>query len=147
MGRLYGKIKPFMQRRQKPQEATEHPEKVENVVYSDMAEEQAHVYEETKSYYRNLLLEQIEQKGIGKAQFMVLQGLTKLRQLANDPRMIDADYQGSSGKGEDVLHQLLNIVKNGHKVLIFSQYVKHLQLFKNYLDTNEIAYCLSLIQI
>jgi superfamily II DNA or RNA helicase len=139
--KLYAKIKPFMLRRQKSQVATELPEKVENVFYSDMTEEQAHVYEETKSYYRNLLLEQIEQKGIGKAQFMVLQGLTKLRQLANDPRMIDADYQGSSGKGEDVLHQLLNIVKNGHKVLIFSQYVKHLQLFKNYLDTNEIAYC------
>lgn len=139
--RLYAKIKPFMLRRQKSQVATELPEKVEKVFYSDMTEEQAHVYEETKSYYRNLLLEQIEQKGVGKAQFMVLQGLTKLRQLANDPRMIDPEYVGSSGKGEDVLHQLLNIIENGHKVLIFSQYVKHLKLFRDYLNENKIAYC------
>lgn len=139
--KLYGKIKPFMLRRQKSQVATELPEKVENVFYSDMTEEQAHIYEETKSYYRNLLLEQIEEKGIGKSQFMVLQGITKLRQLANDPRMIDDTYEGRSGKGKDVVHQLLNVVKNGHKVLIFSQYVKHLSLFKTYLNTHKIEFC------
>ncbi len=139
--RLYAKIKPFMLRRHKSQVATELPEKVEKVFYSHMTEEQARIYEETKSYYRNLLLEQIEQKGVGRSQFLVLQGLTKLRQLANDPRLVDPDFEGQSGKSKDVLHQLTSVIENGHKVLIFSQYVKHLKLFRAYLDTHKVAYC------
>jgi SNF2 family DNA or RNA helicase len=135
--KLYALIKPFMLRRHKSQVATELPEKVESVQYCDMTEEQEHRYEEAKSYFRNLILEQIEENGIGKSQIILLQGLTKLRQLANHPKMIDADYEHESGKYEDVIQKLETIVEEGHKVLIFSQFVKHLSIFRQYLEGND----------
>lgn len=139
--KLYRLIKPFMLRRHKSQVAKELPEKVENVHYADMSEEQEKVYEEAKSYYRNMILEHIENEGISKSQMVVLQGLTKLRQLANHPLMVNEDYAGDSGKAEDVFQKIESVVEGGHKVLIFSQFVKHLAIFKDYLDKNRIMYC------
>ena len=139
--RLYSLIKPFMMRRHKSQVATELPPKVESIHYCDMTEEQEKCYEQAKSYYRNIILEQIEEKGFGKSQMTVLQGLTKLRQLANHPLMIDENYVGDSGKNEEVLQKLETIVEEGHKVLIFSQFVKHLSIFRKHLDENKVDYC------
>lgn len=139
--KLYAKIKPFMLRRHKSQVAKELPEKVETLQYSDMTPEQEKMYEETKSYYRNLILDHIEEKGISKSQFIVLQGLTKLRQLANHPLMVDDQYEGNSGKAKDVLHKLESVLEEKSKVLIFSQFVKHLTIFRTYLDERNISYC------
>lgn len=139
--KLYSKIKPFMLRRHKSQVAKELPEKVETMQYCDMTAEQEKIYEETKSYYRNLILDHIEEKGMGKSQFMVLQGLTKLRQLANHPQMVDEHFEGISGKARDVLHKLESVVEEGAKVLVFSQFVKHLAIFRTYLDERNIQYC------
>lgn len=61
-----------------------------------MTSDQEKQYEEAKSYFRNLILERIEEEGIAKSQMIVLQGLTKLRQIANHPRMVDANYEGDS---------------------------------------------------
>ena len=138
--RLYGKIKPFMLRRHKSQVATELPEKIESVQYCDMAEDQEKLYEETKSYYRNLILDHIEQQGINKSQLVVLQGLSKLRQIANNPQMVDEEYEGESGKDSDVIHKLESVIDGGSKVLVFSQFVKHLTIIRKYLDDNNIAY-------
>lgn len=139
--RLYSLIKPFMLRRHKSQVATELPPKVESIHYCDMTEEQEKCYEEAKSYYRNIILEQIEEKGFGKSQMAVLQGLTKLRQLANHPQMIDEGYEGDSGKNEEVLQKLETIIEEGHKVLVFSQFVKHLDIYRDYLEQNNVRYC------
>ena len=116
-GRLYALIKPFMLRRNKAQVATDLPEKVESVLYCDMTPDQETQYEEAKSYYRNLILERIEEEGMAKSQMMVLQGLTKLRQIANHPRMVDADYEGDSGKLDDMLMRLESAMTENHKVL------------------------------
>jgi SNF2 family DNA or RNA helicase len=138
---LYSLIKPFMLRRHKSQVATELPPKVESVHYCDMTEEQEKTYEEAKSYYRNIILEQIEQDGLAKSQMVVLQGLTKLRQLANNPIMVDEGYEGTSGKDEEVFQKIETIIEEEHKVLVFSQFVKHLAIFRHYLDENKIPYC------
>lgn len=139
--RLFSLIKPFMLRRHKSQVAKELPEKVENIHYADMTEQQEKVYEEAKSYYRNLILEQIENEGITKSQIMVLQGLTKLRQLANHPLMVNENYKDGSGKADDVFHKIQTVINEGHKVLIFSQFVKYLSIFRDYLDHHKISYC------
>lgn len=138
--RLFNLIKPFLLRRHKSQVATDLPEKVESVHYCTMTEEQEKVYEEVKSQYRNLILQHIEENGMSKSQIFVLQGLTKLRQLANHPQMIDEAYEGNSGKFQDVLHKLITAIGENHKILIFSQFVKHLDLFRKYLDHNHIRY-------
>ncbi|MEQ9440233.1 MAG: DEAD/DEAH box helicase [Cyclobacteriaceae bacterium] len=140
--KLYSIIKPFILRRQKWQVATELPEKVENVKYCTMTEEQEACYEEAKSFYRNEILNLIENKGIKKSQLLLLQGLTKLRQIANHPKMIDETYTGDSGKMEDLLHMIISTISEGHKILIFSQFVKHLTILSNHLKklNYEFAY-------
>ncbi|MEA5140436.1 DEAD/DEAH box helicase [Arcicella rigui] len=140
MQRLYSIIKPFMLRRHKSQVATELPPKIESIHYAQMTDQQEKEYEEAKSYFRNLILEHIEEAGMAMSQMVVLQGLTKLRQLANHPKMTDGTYEGDSGKLQDVLEKLDSILEEGHKVLIFSQFVKHLDLFREELDKANRVY-------
>ncbi len=133
-------IKPFILRRHKSQVATELPKKVESVKYCAMSAMQAERYEEAKFYYRNKILEQIETFGVKKSHFLLLQGLTKLRQIANHPKMIDQEYEGDSGKLEDVSLMLTSAISEGHKILIFSQFVKHLSILCDYLNNMGITY-------
>src|SRR6187402_3820389 len=105
-----------------------------------MTAEQERKYEEVKTHYREKIFKLIEQEGLGNSRFMILEGLTKLRQLANHPRMVEQGYTGDSGKMEDITHMLENAIAEGHKVLVFSQFVKHLDLVKQYLKANKIAY-------
>lgn len=138
--KLHAVIKPFILRRHKSQVATELPEKVENVQYSTMTPEQEKRYEEVKSVYREKIFNLIETEGLGNSRFMILEGLTKLRQLANHPRMIEQGYQGDSGKHEDITHMLENALAEGHKVLVFSQFVKHLDIVRQYLKAKKIDF-------
>ena len=133
-------IKPFILRRHKSQVATELPDKIENVHYSGMTTMQEEKYEEVKNYFRDMILDEIEKKGIRSSQMILLQGLTQLRQIANHPTMVDPEYQGDSGKMEDVTHMLSSIISKGHKILVFSQFVKHLSLFKDFMERSHIKY-------
>ena len=138
--KLQALIKPFVLRRTKEQVATELPPKTENLFYCQMSEEQAAVYEKVKSEYRNELLKSLEDGTYAKTQIQVLQGLIKLRQIANHPSMIDSEYEGDSGKFENVVHTLATVLDGGHKVLIFSQFVKQLTIYREYFDDKGIPY-------
>jgi hypothetical protein len=138
--RLYSIIKPFLLRRHKSQVATELPEKIESIHYCDLTETQDEAYEAAKSYYRNLILQHIEEEGMARSQLIVLQGLTRLRQLANHPRLVDETYAGDSGKLEEVLGKIQTAVSEKHKILVFSQFVKHLMLLRQHLDAQGYAY-------
>ncbi len=138
--KLQAIIKPFVLRRTKEQVAEELPPKTEQVFFCDMSEDQASYYEKTKSAYRNDLLSSMDDGSYKEKQMQLLQGLTLLRQLANHPLMIDEHYHSDSGKFKNVLHALDNVLKGGHKVLIFSQFVKHLNLFRTEFEKTGIRY-------
>lgn len=138
--KLQSLIKPFVLRRTKEQVASELPPKTEQLFYVQMSEDQAQIYEETKSAYRNELLQGLDEKSLYNKQIKILQGLTQLRQIANHPSMIDDAYEGESGKFENVVHTLQNVLDGGHKVLIFSQFVRHLDLFRQYFERENIRY-------
>ncbi len=138
--RLQVLIKPFVMRRTKEQVATELPPKTENLFYCQMTEAQAEFYEKTKSEYRNEILKALENGTYHKKPIQMLQGLTKLRQIANHPIMVDDSYEANSGKFEDVIHKLQSVVEGGHKVLIFSQFVKQLAIYRKYFDANHTQY-------
>lgn len=138
--KLHAIIKPFILRRLKEHVLTELPPKMEQIWYSKMNEEQEKEYEEVKSFYRNKIMSEIESKGMNKSQIILLQGLTKLRQIANHPKMVDENYTGSSGKLDDALEMLTNAISKKHKILIFSQFVKHLALFKAELTKRKIDF-------
>jgi SNF2 family DNA or RNA helicase len=138
--KLHSIIKPFILRRLKVQVAKDLPEKIINIHYCEMTEEQEKKYEETKSQYRNKILEHIEKFGVAQSQMMLIQGLTQLRQIANHPRMTDANYSADSGKLQDILNMLQTALAEKHKVLIFSQFVKHLSIIRAELDAKNIRY-------
>jgi superfamily II DNA or RNA helicase len=138
--RLRRIIQPFIMRRTKEMVATDLPPVHEQIVYCDMAEEQSRIYEQEKSAVRNSILENIESVGLEKSAILVLQGLMKLRQIANHPVLTDPAYQSGSGKFETVTHNIVSVIAEGHKILVFSSFVKHLELFSDYLTRNGIGY-------
>ncbi len=138
--KLQSIIKPFILRRTKNQVAKELPPKTENLFYCQMSEDQNEYYEKVKSEYRNELLMSLENGTFSKSQVQVLQGLTKLRQIANHPLMVDAGYEGDSGKFESVIHTLENVLSLGHKVLVFSQFVKQLDIYRRHFTRQNINY-------
>ncbi len=133
-------IKPFILRRLKSQVATDLPEKVENIYYTHLSPAQEEKYEEAKSFYRHKILSLIEKEGLNNSRMTILEGLTKLRQLSNHPRMVDIHYKGDSGKLEDLSHMIENALLEGHKLLIFSQFVKHLEIVKEFLKSKKIDF-------
>lgn len=138
--KLHALIKPFILRRLKTQVATDLPEKVINVKYSTMTADQEKAYEEVKGFYREKIVKEMSIPGMKNQQFTLLRGLTQLRQIANHPKLTDKSYESDSGKLEDVIHMLKATASEGHKVLIFSQFVRHLGIVKEYLDQEKIKY-------
>lgn len=134
-------ISPFILRRTKEQVATELPEKVENVIFCEMEKEQRKVYDAFKNKYRDYLLTKIDENGIGKAQMYILEGLTKLRQICNSPAILSdkEEYTKESIKLDTLMENILEKTGN-HKILVFSSFVKMLQLIKNRLEENNVTY-------
>ncbi len=122
-------IQPFILRRTKDMVASDLPPVTEQTVFCDMTEEQYKLYDEEKSSVRNSILKNIESNGLEKSAIVVLQGLMKLRQISNHPVMAYEDYSSGSGKFETVLQDMESVVSEGHKILVFSSFVKHLDLY------------------
>lgn len=125
--RLRQLITPFILRRSKSEVAPELPPLTEEIIYCDMPESQDEIYLQEKNSLRNTLL-QLSPNKKQHQQFTVLNGISRLRQLACHPRMIFSDYEGSSGKLEQIIDTYRTLRSEGHKVLIFSSFVKHLEL-------------------
>lgn len=128
-------IQPFVLRRTKNQVAKDLPDKSESVIYCDMTDEQKSIYEEEKSKIRNSIMETIESSD-EKPTILAIEGLNRLRQIANHPVLIDDNYLAESGKFDEITRNIENLIAEKHKVLIFSAYVKHLNLFADYLRKN-----------
>lgn len=138
--RLQQIIQPFILRRTKNEVASDLPELTEQIRYCNMTESQKNFYEQEKSKARNEILDSISNVGVEKSALIVLQALTRLRQIANHPQMVDSLYDADSGKFEEVISNIENMVAENHKVLIFSSFVKHLELFRKYFDCNQRKY-------
>lgn len=124
--RLRQLISPFILRRSKQEVAPELPSLTEEVIYCDMTEKQNELYQHEKNSLRNVLLEQTSEKG--QQPLIVLNGILRLRQLACHPQMILPGFIGGSGKLSLIMETFETLRSEGHKVLIFSSFVKHLEL-------------------
>ncbi len=133
-------IRPFVLRRTKEEVAKDLPMLTEQTRYCTMAQGQKEFYEKEKSFIRNTILENIENKGLEKSAFVVLQGLTRLRQLANHPSMIENTDEQESGKFNEIFRCLENLMAENHKVLIFSSFVKHLELLRQHIEEKNWKY-------
>lgn len=122
-------VAPYMLRRTKEEVAKDLPPLTVTLHYCEMEPEQKKLYEKEKSAARNLLLENYQTEN-PQFQVVVLQTLTKLRQLVNHPKLVHADFDKESGKFNEVLAQWDVIRRSGHKALVFSSFVQYLELFK-----------------
>jgi len=129
--RLQTILDPFILRRTKRQVAKELPEKTEQVIHCQMTDPQWSYYEREKSMIRNAIIEHLEEQH-EKDNLKILDGLSRLRQIANHPRMVDEDYPSGSGKFMEILDHLENLISEDHKVLVFSSYKKHLRLLEEH---------------
>ena len=126
-GQLQQLVAPFILRRSKSEVAPELPPLTEEIIYCDMSEEQEELYEQEKNSLRNILLNQPVHADRLHT-FNVLNGILRLRQLACHPHLILPDFTGISGKTELIIDTFDTLRSEGHKVLIFSSFVKHLEI-------------------
>ena len=134
-------INPFVLRRTKELVAKELPPKVEDVIYCEMETEQRKIYDAYRNKYRNKLLEKIEEEGLGKSKFMVLEALTRLRQICDSPALLKDDEipLTDSVKIKEIVLHITEKTAN-HKILIFSQFVEMLSLIKTELIKRNIEF-------
>ncbi len=133
-------VAPFILRRTKESVAKDLPEKQISVVYCDLEDEQETLYNAVKAYVKEDVEEIMEQEGMGGAQVKILQGLLRLRQLANHPLLVDKNYLGRSGKFDALLDRLFEAVAEGHKALVFSTFIGTLSLLQQELSARGIRY-------
>ncbi len=134
---LFNRVRPFFMRRTKEAVAPDLPALSEQLFYSEMTAAQQKLYDKHKSAARNEVLALFDDP---KTRFMALQALTKLRQLANHPQLLEAGYTGGSGKFDDVLAQWDTVRRAGHKVLFFSSFERHLQLYRAVFEAENFGY-------
>jgi len=133
-------ISPFLLRRTKDEVAKDLPPLTEQTIICKQDDEQKSVYETVKSKVRNKIIEMIESGEKKNLSVEVLSALMKLRQISNHPVLTDENYKGQSGKFNEVIRNLESLISENHKVLIFSSFVKHLDLFASYFEENNIKY-------
>lgn len=134
-------IYPFLLKRTKAEVAKDLPDKVESIIYCEMDTAQRKVYETYKNKYRQAILGKVDAEGLGKSGFLILEGLMKLRQICDSPALLaeEADYGKASVKLDEITREIAENAGD-HKILVFSQFLKMLDLIKGELEKMHISY-------
>jgi superfamily II DNA or RNA helicase len=122
------KVRPFILRRRKEEVAHDLPPKIEQLVWIDMTPDQKTRYETWAAKQKTGLLKKISQDGASLHRIEILEAILRLRQMACHPILVDAEYQGTGGKLEQLQADLEEAIDQKRKVLIFSQFTEMLQL-------------------
>jgi hypothetical protein len=125
---LARRLKPFMLRRTKDKVATELPPKTEIVLPVDLVPAQRDLYETVRVAMDKKVRDEIDRKGLARSQIVILDALLKLRQVCCDPRLLKSHSVDGSAKLEALLDLLHNLLSEGRKVLVFSQFTSMLAL-------------------
>ena len=134
-------LDPFILRRTKQQVANDLPEKLEQTIYCDMGREQRKLYDEMRAHYRESLIGMVKDQGLAKSQMHVLEALLRLRQAACHPGLLDEErIDGASAKMDVLLSQVEELIDEGHKTLVFSQFTSLLAIVKKRFDEKGITY-------
>lgn len=123
---LRRKIFPFILRRLKKDVLDDLPPRIDLTRFVEMSEPQRRLYNERRNLYRQQISETIARDGVQKSQFMMLQALGELRRIASIPDSI-AGYKVGSPKVEQLIESLTEAVTNGHKSVIFFNFLAGLE--------------------
>jgi len=133
-------VAPFVLRRTKRQVLTELPEKSQVTLTCQLGPKQRKLYDQLKKHYRDRVGRSIKTDGEVKTRFMVLEALLRLRQAACHPGLIDPTKGSDSAKFDALLERLPELIDEGHKALIFSQFTSLFDLLRPELDKAKIRY-------
>ncbi|MEJ2108345.1 MAG: DEAD/DEAH box helicase, partial [Acidobacteriota bacterium] len=134
-------LRPFILRRTKKQVAPDLPDKVEQTLYCKLEPEQKALYDELREHYRNSLLQRLEADGINRSKMYVLEALLRLRQAAIHPGLVDrARMNEPSAKMDMLMPKLMEILDEGHKALVFSQFTSVLDILRKRLAAEDVDY-------
>lgn len=141
--RLKKQVYPFILRRMKRDIAKDLPDKIENIAYCKMNPEQRDFYLDVLDSTRQEIFDKINAEGFEKSKMSVFSALLRLRQVCCHPRLFDKEGKRGiieSGKFEHLKEMLEEIISEGHKVLLFSQFVQMLDIIKEWFDETGIRY-------
>ncbi|PUE55828.1 DEAD/DEAH box helicase [Limnohabitans parvus] len=133
MEQLRARITPFMLRRTKDLVASELPPKIETLMPVPLEGQQADLYETIRLGMEKTVREALSTQGLGKSQITILDALLKLRQVCCDPRLLKlsaASQVKESAKLTQLLDMLPEMVAEGRKILLFSQFTEMLGLIE-----------------
>jgi hypothetical protein len=135
--RLGARLRPFLLRRTKDQVAMDLPPRTEEDVFCKMEDIQETLYQNEMERIRKVLLGLENDEALRKNSFVVLQGLMRLRQICCHPALIDPKHaEAESAKLTALFYLLDQLHEEGHKVLVFSQFVTMLDIIKERLESN-----------
>lgn len=134
-------LRPVILRRTKEQVAPELPERVEQTLYVDLEPPQRNFYMEILAATRRTVFDEIDRAGINHARMHILEALLRLRQAACAPVLADpARPHLPSAKLDALVPTLAEIVEEGHKAVVFSQFTRFLALVRRRLEDAGIPY-------
>jgi SNF2 family DNA or RNA helicase len=139
---LKERIAPFILRRSKKDVLQELPEKVINLHPVSMTQLQEDSYKTVLEEVKGELYQQVSQQGFNNSRLNVLAALTKLRQICDHPYLVlgEKGKNHKSGKLEALKELIMDAVQSGHKLIVFSQFVKMLKLIRQELKKVKIKY-------
>ncbi|HZS03799.1 MAG TPA: SNF2-related protein [Blastocatellia bacterium] len=134
-------LRPFILRRTKDQVAKDLPQKLEQTIFCELESAQRKRYNDLREHYRKELLNKIEADGLNKSKMVILEALLRLRQAACHPGLIDKNrVKDPSAKLDVLLPQLAEVIAEGHKTLVFSQFTSLLSIVRDRLENEGITY-------
>jgi SNF2 family DNA or RNA helicase len=137
-------IKPFTLRRKKETVLTELPEKIEEVAYCDLSNEQHRLYTEVLQQRRHHLLQELKDQQTNIPYLHIFALLSSLKQICDHPAVYLKDVanytQHASGKWDLFVELLREARESQQKVVIFSQYLNMLDIIENYLTEQGIGF-------
>lgn len=137
--RLHKMVAPFLLRRLKKDVLKDLPEKIEEVIYTKLDQEQDKLYKATE---KNIVmnLEKKSKSEVKEDKLQILAELTKLRQICCDPRLLYDEFSGDSAKLDTCMEVLENAIEGGHRILLFSQFTSMLDMIAAELKKRKISY-------
>lgn len=134
-------VRPFILRRTKNNVLKELPSRTEITLQAELSKPERKRYEDARlAALTELSGGSADDQKVGQRRIRTLAWLTRLRQLACHPRLVDKSWTKSSAK-LDLLMELVDELRDGdHRALVFSQFVKHLDVIRESLDAREIKY-------
>jgi superfamily II DNA or RNA helicase len=140
-GMLIRALRPLLLRRTKEAVAPELPAKLEQTLFCELPSKQRRFYDELRDHYRATLGKRIGEQGIGRSKILVLEALLRLRQAACHPGLVDPQLLGDPcAKLDLLLPQLREVLEEGHKALVFSQFTSFLAILRKQLEAEGLPY-------